>query len=75
MIVKNIKTGHEIDFNVKSDEKLAKRLASDSDFEIISMTEEEKAILVEEKAQTISLEDKLLGREEIPVAKKKKKGC
>ena len=61
MLLKNKKYGNEIDFNCKSDQRLAKRIASDPDFEIISMTEEEKEMLHEEKIQEISDEDKLLG--------------
>jgi len=64
MIIKNIKTNVEIDFNCKSDKILAQKLVSDPDFEVISMTDEEKELLVKEEVKEISLEDKLLGKEE-----------
>jgi hypothetical protein len=71
MLLKNKKYGNEIDFNCKSDKRLAKRIAADPDFEVISMTDEEKELIAEDKALEISDEDKLLGN--IPEKKTGKK--
>lgn len=64
MIIKNIKTEVEIDFNCKSDKILAQKLVSDPDFKVISMSNEEKELLATEETKEISIEDKLLGKEE-----------